>query len=88
MFTNFSLDMLDEFSTVKIDQPKPAQAAASSKPEAPKDPAPSGKQPEVEDAFSEEEFAKQLQAGMADLLGELDQSVSLLRHEQTLHCEC
>ncbi|KAI1071227.1 hypothetical protein LB507_009731 [Fusarium sp. FIESC RH6] len=67
-------DMLDEFSAVKIDQPKPAETAASSKPEVPKNPAPSGKQPEVEDAFSEEEFAKQLQAGMADLLGELEQS--------------
>ncbi|GKU13566.1 unnamed protein product [Fusarium langsethiae] len=67
-------DMLDEFSAVKIDQPKPVEAASSVKPEAPKDTAPSGKQPEVEDAFSEEEFAKQLQAGMADLLGELEQS--------------
>lgn len=70
--------MLDEFSAVKIDQPKPVEAAAAIKPEAPKDTAPSGKQPEVEDAFSEEEFAKQLQAGMADLLGELEQSVSLI----------
>jgi peroxin-19 len=68
--------MLDEFSTVKIDQPKTVEASSSSKPEVPKDPAPSGKQPEVDDAFSEEEFAKQLQAGMADLLGELEQSVS------------
>ncbi|EKJ76702.1 hypothetical protein FPSE_03113 [Fusarium pseudograminearum CS3096] len=67
-------DMLDEFSAVKIDQPKLVEAASAIKPEAPKDAAPSGKQPEVEDAFSEEEFAKQLQAGMADLLGELEQS--------------
>ncbi|PNP79625.1 hypothetical protein FNYG_06971 [Fusarium nygamai] len=68
-------DMLEEFSTVKLDQTKPpgAAAAGSSKPEAPKGSA-SGKQPEVEDAFSEDEFARQLQAGMADLLGELEQS--------------
>ncbi|KAM0557249.1 hypothetical protein ACHAPJ_005513 [Fusarium lateritium] len=66
-------DMLDEFSTVKLDQEKPAEAAASSKPDVPKE-STSGKQPEPEDAFSEEEFAKQLQAGMADLLGELEQS--------------
>ncbi|KAF5553222.1 peroxisomal biogenesis factor 19 [Fusarium napiforme] len=68
-------DMLEEFSTVKLDQTKPPEAAAagSSKPEAPKGSA-SGKQPEVEDAFSEDEFARQLQAGMADLLGELEQS--------------
>lgn len=68
-------DMLEEFSTVKLDQTKPpgAAAAGSSKPEAPKGSA-SSKQPEVEDAFSEDEFARQLQAGMADLLGELEQS--------------
>lgn len=68
-------DMLEEFSAVKLDQTKPpgAAAAASSKPEVPKGSA-SGKQPEVEDAFSEDEFARQLQAGMADLLGELEQS--------------
>ncbi|RGP59392.1 peroxisomal biogenesis factor 19 [Fusarium longipes] len=67
-------DMLDDFSAVKIDQSKTVDASSSTKPEAPKEPAPSGKRPEVEDAFSEEEFAKQLQAGMADLLGELEQS--------------
>ncbi|KAF5673317.1 PEX19-like protein [Fusarium heterosporum] len=68
-------DMLDEFSAVKLDQAKSSQAdATSSGPEATKDSGPSGKQAEVEDAFSEEEFAKQLQAGMADLLGELEQS--------------
>ncbi|KAF5689787.1 PEX19-like protein [Fusarium denticulatum] len=68
-------DMLEEFSTVKLDQTKPpgAVAAGTSKPEAHKGSA-SGKQPEVEDAFSEDEFARQLQAGMADLLGELEQS--------------
>ncbi|KAJ4265544.1 Peroxisome chaperone and import receptor [Fusarium torreyae] len=66
-------DMLDEFSTVKLDQEKSAEAAASSKPDVPKE-STSGKQHEPEDAFSEEEFAKQLQAGMADLLGELEQS--------------
>ncbi|KAF5597241.1 peroxisomal biogenesis factor 19 [Fusarium subglutinans] len=67
-------DMLEEFSAVKLDQTKPLGAAAASiKPEAPNGSA-SGKQPEVEDAFSEDEFARQLQAGMADLLGELEQS--------------
>ncbi|KAF4971426.1 hypothetical protein FSARC_1735 [Fusarium sarcochroum] len=66
-------DMLDEFSAVQIDQAKPAEAPPPSKPDVPKE-STSGKQPEPEDAFSEEEFAKQLQAGMADLLGELEQS--------------
>jgi len=75
--------MLEEFSTVKLDQPKPlGAAAASSKPEAPKGSA-SGKQPEVEDAFSEDEFARQLQAGMADLLGELEQSVRCISSSNT-----
>ncbi|KAM0344621.1 hypothetical protein ACHAPU_007395 [Fusarium lateritium] len=68
-------DMLDEFSTIKLDQAKSSEAdATSGSPEAAKDSGPSGKQPEVEEGFSEEEFAKQLQAGMADLLGELEQS--------------
>jgi peroxin-19 len=38
----------------------------------------SGLEPTVDDAFSEEDFAKQLQAGMADLLGELDKSVGCI----------
>jgi len=74
-------DMLEEFSAVKVDsskkpaevppqaeasQPKPESKSATPAPEAP----PAG----LEDAFSEEEFAKQLQAGMADLLGELEKS--------------
>jgi len=75
--------MLEEFSTVKLDQTQPPGAAAgSSKPEAPKGSA-SGKQPEVEDAFSEDEFARQLQAGMADLLGELEQSVRFVSSRKT-----
>lgn len=75
-------DMLNDFSAVKVDSQKPtdtpqapppsaeptsaAAAANDSKPPPP---------PDAEDAFSEEEFAKQLQAGMADLLGELEKSV-------------
>lgn len=72
--------MLDDFSAVKVDSQKPAPAtqteASQPKPE-PKDaPAASEAPPGLEDAVSEEEFAKQLQAGMADLLGELEKSVS------------
>ncbi|KAF5010341.1 hypothetical protein FDECE_3502 [Fusarium decemcellulare] len=67
-------DMLDDFSAVKLDSKKPTETAGPSSTEAPKEPASSGKQPEADDAFSEEEFAKQLQAGMADLLGELEKS--------------
>lgn len=64
--------MLDEFSTVKIDTAKsevpPAPAAA-----------PAAGATTEEAPLSEEEFAKQLQAGMADLLGELEQSVREFR---------
>lgn len=60
--------MLNEFSTVKIDAKKteaPQGATAAPAAGAP-----------AEEALSEEEFAKQLQAGMADLLGELEKSVT------------
>lgn len=76
--------MLDEFSTVRLDSKKPEQIC-SGKPAPQPAPAPAPaavasssteKEPSLEDAFSEEEFAKQLQAGMADLLGELEKSVS------------
>ena len=62
------IDMLDDFAAVKVDAKKqevssaPAQPAAASVSEEP--------------VLSEDDFAKQLQAGMADLLGELDNSVS------------
>ncbi|KHN95070.1 peroxin [Metarhizium album ARSEF 1941] len=73
-------DMLDEFSTVKLENGtnKPTEsgsAGASTSTPKPGD-ATSTKEPPAagEEPFSEEDFAKQLQAGMADLLGELEQS--------------
>jgi peroxin-19 len=69
-----STDMLDDFSTVKLDASKPAAAPAAAqtttttKPDAAKPPAPGA---DPEENFSEEDFAKQLQEGMASLLGEL-----------------
>ncbi|KAK2625068.1 hypothetical protein QTJ16_005437 [Diplocarpon rosae] len=55
-------DLLDEFSPSKPDPP-----STSSKPtSAPLNP--------IADGISDEEFAKQLQAGMAELMGELDTS--------------
>lgn len=77
--------MLDEFSAVKLDSKKHAELSCTGKPEpqsapvagpAPPASSSSEKKPADEEAFSEEEFAKQLQAGMADLLGELEKSVS------------
>ena len=59
--------MLDDFSAVKIDAPKPEAPPAPASPPAADAPG--------EDALSEDDFAKQLQAGMADLLGELETSV-------------
>ncbi|KAI0098076.1 Pex19 protein family-domain-containing protein [Nemania sp. FL0031] len=75
-------DMLDEFSTVKLsskaDIPKPAAAAstasASASPATGDGPLDSEDLlPGLED-FSEEEFQKQLQAGMAELMGDLEGS--------------
>lgn len=72
--------MLNDFSVGKQSGTATTAATADAKSEpltdgtkAAKETAP---QPSAEDAFSEEEFAKQLQAGMADLLGELEKSVS------------
>ncbi|KAJ6789016.1 hypothetical protein PWT90_09135 [Aphanocladium album] len=74
-------DMLEEFSTVKLDSKKPADAPAAPAAAA----APSAATAAPEDSakvegginpedMSEEDFAKQLQAGMANLLGELEKS--------------
>lgn len=88
--------MLDEFSTARLDSKKPEQICSGKQaPQPAPAPAPAfagvassstAKEPSLEDAFSEEEFAKQLQAGMADLLGELEKSVSCdpLRHMRTV----
>ncbi|KAH6627099.1 Pex19 protein family-domain-containing protein [Chaetomium sp. MPI-SDFR-AT-0129] len=80
-------DMLDDFSAVNI------QAPASRVPPPPTNPptaagagAPSDA-PTEEGAFSEEEFAKQLQAGMADLLGELDSSPDMHAQFETIFKE-
>lgn len=67
--------MLDEFSTVKLDSKKPevpaagpGRPAAASMPEA---------KPKTEEdpLAGDDDFAKQLQAGMAELMGEIESSV-------------
>lgn len=74
--------MLDDFSAVAVDPKKSTAPPPTTKAESEKEPT-TAKGPEAppnpEDALSEEEFAKQLQAGMADLLGELEKSVSFVR---------
>lgn len=72
--------MLDDFNDVKIDSSKPAVAGSASA-----DPATDVKSPPTagstatkaaeEDVLSDDDFAKQLQAGMAELMGEIENSV-------------
>lgn len=65
--------MLEEFSSAKLDGKKPEISTGPGRP-APARPAKATV--EDDEILDEEEFAKQLQAGMADLLGEIDSSVS------------
>ena len=61
-------DVLDEFAATKIDAKAPAPA-----PSGPGRPTP----PPTKSTIEDDDFAKQLQAGMADLLGELEASPDL-----------
>lgn len=70
-------DMLDDFSAVKIESKQPDISAAgpgrpstTSAPVAEKKPASA-----EDDVLSDDDFAKQLQAGMAELMGEMENSV-------------
>jgi peroxin-19 len=87
--------MLNEFSAVKVDSKQPAEAsappaaappAAVPPPAIPADATTSTSQPKPADdqPFSEADFAQQLQAGMAELLGELDKSV----RPTSVQCSC
>jgi peroxin-19 len=81
------LDMLDEFSATKIDNneeiPKasgpgrPVTAAA----EIPKDPL-------GIEGLTDDDFAKQLQAGMADLLGEMQNNVRMIEGTKSFLLMC
>ncbi|KAH8893261.1 hypothetical protein GQ53DRAFT_860284 [Thozetella sp. PMI_491] len=71
--------MLDDFSSLKVESKKPETASGPGRPAeavapapAPA-PAPAG-EPSIDGILSDDDFAKQLQAGMADLLGEIDSS--------------
>jgi peroxin-19 len=66
--------MLDDFSAVKIDATKPAVPPGPTKPPAA---AVTETEEEGEGEGLDEEFAKQLQAGMADLLGGLGDSAEM-----------
>ena len=71
--------MLNDFSAVKVDSQKPTVTPQPTAAAEPSNAPPLSTDPPAnpDEAFSEEDFAKQLQAGMADLLGELEKSVSL-----------
>lgn len=66
--------MLDDFSAVNIDQKKPQVSDAGSGRPSTSAQAPSGKA-KAEEEIPDDDFAKQLQAGMAELMGEMDSSV-------------
>ncbi|KAF2809670.1 Pex19-domain-containing protein [Mytilinidion resinicola] len=68
-------DVLDEFAATKLDAKPPAPAVSG--------PARPGAVPELAVA-DEDEFAQQLQAGMADLLGELETSPELQKQFEDL----
>lgn len=67
--------MLNDFSNTKLGAQKPADTPSQPKPETSKPATSSEPQTNPEDAFADEDFAKQLQAGMAELLGDLEKSV-------------
>ncbi|KAK3359043.1 Pex19 protein family-domain-containing protein [Lasiosphaeria hispida] len=64
--TIWTANLLDEFSSAQIGSKKSEIPPVLGKPEA------AGEESRLEDVFNDEEFAKHLQAGMADLLGEIE----------------
>jgi hypothetical protein len=75
--TNIFTDMLDEFSATKIDAKEPVTSGPGKSEAAATD-------TDLPDDLSEEDFAKQLQAGMADLLGGLDSNVRHILYKSSL----
>ncbi|ROT41245.1 Pex19-domain-containing protein [Sodiomyces alkalinus F11] len=71
-------DMLDEFSSVKLDAKQPVGAVDPGRPSPPEavKGASSADQADksLDDVLGDDEFAKQLQAGMAELIGELEKN--------------
>ncbi|EOD51520.1 Pex19 protein [Neofusicoccum parvum] len=79
-------DVLDEFSATKLDDSKPpaqtAPPAAQPSTSGPDRPPPAAAA--ASDEIDEEEFAKQLQAGMAELLGGLGDSPEMAQQLESL----
>lgn len=88
MYTNHDLDMLDEFAASKIDDSKSTQPLKSTAPASPESSGPG--RPDVPnpalDAFPEtdEDFAQQLQAGMAEMLKDLETNPAMAKQFEDL----
>ncbi|KAF5507237.1 Peroxisomal biogenesis factor 19 [Colletotrichum aenigma] len=69
-------DMLDDFAAVNVEPKKPEQkiAPTAAGPGRPAAVASEADDKTLEDMLSSDDFAKQLQAGMADLIGELEKN--------------
>ncbi|KAK6084991.1 Peroxisomal biogenesis factor 19 [Seiridium cupressi] len=89
-------DMLDEFSSVKLDPKptavppatKPAGPPASTSTKGPTIPTLTTDVPAIDpDDFSEEEFQRQLQAGMAELMGDFDKNLNTKQPEMQAQFE-
>jgi len=76
-------DMLDEFSATKLDTNEEApKASGPGRPSATAADVP--KDPLGIEGLTDDDFAKQLQAGMADLLGEMQKNVRISRVDKAL----
>lgn len=71
-------DLLDDFSASKVEPKEPAVKSTTSSA------APSTEPPPATADLDDDEFAKQLQAGMAELLGEIDKSPEMLSHFEAI----
>jgi len=80
--SNTATEMLDEFSSTKLDSPSTAAPASStSKSSKPTAAAPPSQAPS---SIDEDDFAKQLQVGMADMLRELESNPEMARQFEAM----
>lgn len=83
-------DLLDDFSAAKIDSKAPAPPSGPGRPaDNGTKAAPEGTfgEPSIDDLMNDDDFAKQLQAGMADLLGEMQNSPEMQAQFESLFKE-
>ncbi|KAJ4423582.1 Peroxisome chaperone and import receptor [Gnomoniopsis sp. IMI 355080] len=85
-------DMLDDFKAAKIDSSKPtvadsAQADLAKDAHSPPTADPTTSKSKEEDVLSDDDFAKQLQAGMAELMGEIENSPEMAAQFESIFKE-